>query len=227
MAIYKTIIIEQKKVAEGTLEITLKRPSNFSFEAGQYIQLSVPELLYPDYKGSSRVFSIVSTPLDKRFISIAFRNTGSGFKKTLKELPAGASVSIDGPHGFFTLPQDSLRQFVFVAGGIGIAPYFSIIRAAIENESTCHITLLYSNKHKDSATYLKELQNMAGQNENFILKNKFGVIDGDFIHRSVKDIRDSIWHIAGPPSMVDNVRGALHKLGVGSEQVHYEGFVGY
>ena len=227
MAIYQTTIIEHKQIAENTVEISFKRPNDFSFKAGQYIQLGVPKLLYSDVKGTSRVFSVASSPLDQEKLSIAFRNTGSGFKRTLKELPMNAPVSIEGPHGFFTLPQNPSHHLVFIAGGIGITPYLSMIRFAAERGFTFPITLLYANKSKERAAYLEELQDIANRNKYFILKNRFGRIDEQFIRQNMKNIQQCVWNIAGPPAMVSYARNLLFLLGVNYDRIHCEEFIGY
>lgn len=227
MAVYKTTIIERKQVAEKTLEVSFKRSGNFSFKAGQYIQLGVPKLLYSDPKGASRVFSIASSPLDQEKISIAFRDTGSGFKRTIKELPISASVNIEGPHGFYTLSQKPQHPLVFIAGGIGITPFLSMIRFATEKHFTFPMMLLYANRNKESAAYLEELQTTANRNKYFTLKNRFGKIDEQFIRQNVKNIQERVWHIAGPPGMVSYARNILFLLGVDDERIHREEFAGY
>lgn len=227
MATYQTKIIERKQVAENTLEVSFKRPSGFSFKAGQYIQLAVPKLLYSDIKGASRVFSISSSPLNQEKLSVTFRDTGSGFKRTLKELPKNTIVEIEGPHGFFTLPEKSTDPIVFIAGGIGITPYLSMIRFAAEKHLAFPITLLYANRSKERAAYLEELRDMANRNKYFTLKNRFGKIDEQFIRQSVKDIRNCKWHIAGPPAMVDYARNLLRLLNVDDGRIYYEEFTGY
>jgi len=227
MAIYKTTIIDRKQIAKNTLEVSCKRPNGFSFKAGQYIQLGVPKLLYSDHKGKSRVFSISSSPLDRDKISVAFRDTESGFKRTLKELPMNASVNIEGPHGFFTLPQNSTHPIIFIAGGIGITPYLSMIRFATERRFTFPITLLYANRNKESAAYLGELQDIANRNKYFILKNRFGKIDEQFIIQNIKNIQRCVWYIAGPSAMVDYVRNILFLLSLNDRVIHYEEFTGY
>lgn len=227
MAIYKTTIIDRKQIAEKTLEVSFKRPENFLFKAGQYIQLGLSKILYPDIKGRSRVFSIASSPLDQEKISVVFRDTGSGFKRTLKEVPINAPVDIEGPHGFFTLPQNPAHPLVFIAGGIGITPYLSMVRFATKHGLTFPITLLYANRNKESIACLEELQDIANRNKYFTLKNKFGKVDEQFIRQNVKNMQNCIWYIAGPPNMVDTVRNILLLLGVREESVLYEGFDGY
>lgn len=227
MAIFQTAINGRKHIAENTLEVSFERPKGFVFRAGQYIQMSVPKLLYPDTTGTSRVFSIASSPLDNENISVAFRETGSGFKRTLKELPMSAPVNIEGPHGFFTLPQNADGPIVFVAGGIGITPFMSMIRFAAEKQFVLPITLLYGNESEDRTAYLKELQDAADSDKQFVLKNVFGKIDEEFIRQNVENIKNCTWYIAGPPAMVDHVRNILFLLGVDANEMHYESFTGY
>jgi len=225
--IYSSKIIEKRVVAKDTLEVSFERPSNFYFQAGQYIQLGVPKLLYYDTKGASREVSISSSPLDKEKASVTFRDTGSGFKRTLKELPTNALVNMEGPHGFFTLPRNLAHPLVFIAGGIGVTPYLSMIRFATEKRLAIPIILLYANRNKESTAYLDELQDIANYNKYFTLKNKFGRIDEQFIRQSVKDMQNCIWHIAGPPVMVDYARNILFLLGVDGGLIRYEEFTGY
>lgn len=228
MAVYQTTIVEHKEVAQDTIEVSLLRPAGFVFKAGQYIQLRTPELIYSDPKGSSRVFSIVSSPFDQEKLSVAFRHTGSGYKHSLVELPIDSPVSVEGPHGFITLPKEPSRALVFISGGIGITPHLSMIRSAVKSRYEYPITLLYANRNKESATYLKELQTIASHNKFLTLKNRFGRVDEQFIRQNVKDdARQCAWYIAGPPAMVDQVRNILSLLGVDSGQMFFEEFTGY
>lgn len=83
-------IIEKKELIEGVWEVSFdRRNKNFSFIAGQYIRLVLTKLDYEDSLGLARLFSIASSPNDKEKISIIFRVSGSGFKKTLLHTPIG------------------------------------------------------------------------------------------------------------------------------------------
>ncbi len=227
--VHHTTIIGRKDVAENTLEVSVKRPHNFSFEPGQYIQLSVPRLLYSDYRGSSRQFSIGSSPLDREKISVAFRESGSGFKRTLKELPTNSPVIIEGPHGFYTLPKQLNNPFILIAGGIGITPYLSMARSFEKNGLSFPVRLLYGNRNKESAAYLEELISIANQVKNFSVRSVFGPIDREFIIKNVgtNNLQHFTWYIAGPPAMVTSVRNTLSLLRVSDEQIYTEEFTGY
>jgi len=227
MAIYKTKIIEIKEVADGTIEVSLKKPVGFDFKAGQYAQLGVLKLRYSDYQGASRVLSMASSPLDKEKVSFTFRDTGSGFKKTIKNLLPGDEVQIEGPYGFCTIPEKSYHPVVLIAGGIGITPYLSMMRFASESKLDFPLTLLYANRNRSGAAYLKELQEIANSRDNIVLKSIFGKMDEKFIKNNLKNIKDCVFHIAGPPGMIAFVRNMLYSLGVDEEKVFSEEFTGY
>lgn len=225
--VYTAALMERKQVAENTLEVSFQRPEGFTFEAGQFIQVRLPKLSHRDRKGRSRVFSITSSPLDGAQVSIAYRETGSGFKRTLRDLDVGAEVQIEGPHGFYTLPRDPSRSINLVAGGIGITPFMSMVRATRSSDNPApQMTLLYANWSPKTAAYLEELEDSERGNRRLTVRKHFGVIDEAFIRNHVNDLH-RIWYIAGPPVMGDAVRSALHVLGVDSDQVHFEEFVGY
>lgn len=226
--VLKLPIINKQTLALKTNEISFDISKQvFSFQAGQYIQVSVPKLLYPDPKGPSRVFSIASSPNDQKIISVAFRNSGSGFKRTLIELPLGSLVDIEGPFGYFTLPKNQNQPIVLIAGGIGITPCLSMIRYATEEKLAHPITLLYANRNAESAAYSEKLKTLTKQNPRFILKNHFGYIDANFIEQSVKNLTEPVWYIVGPPAMVAETRDLLSRLGVSEAKVYFEDFIGY
>ena len=221
-------IIARKEVAENTLEVTFDvRGKTCLFRPGQYLTVMLPELKFPDPKGNSRVFSIASSPDNKESISIVFRLSGSGFKQTLNELPMGSLVTADCCWGNFTLPEDSSTPLVFVAGGVGVAPFMSSVRFVVEEKLPHRITLIYANKDKASAMYLAELEDIAAHNKNVTLKTVFGAVDRAILDECVQQQKDAKWFVAGPAVMVNTVQASLHELGVPSIRIHSEEFAGY
>lgn len=225
---FTTALTGRRQVADDTVEVSFARPEAFTFHAGQYVQVRVPKLLHRDSRGGSRVFSVTSSPLDESTISIAYRETGSGFKRTLAELATGAEVKIEGPHGFATLPRDSGRPVVLVAGGIGITPFMSMLRLCRDDPGATprRITLLYANRSPRTAAYLDELRDLGRVRTQLTVRTHFGLVDESFLRKDVTQT-DATWYVAGPPIMVDAVRGTLHVLGVQTDRVHTEEFVGY
>lgn len=234
-------IIDKKLVATGTLQVTFEVMEPFSFIAGQYCFVTLPNLLYPDERGGRRHFSIVNSPNEKGIITIATRLRDSGFKKTLNELPIGSGVNLGPITGVFTLPDDTQRPLVFIAGGIGITPYMSMLRYVSEEKLPYNITVIYSNRDKDSTAYLEELQNyppsLRGPATNYQLiltmtddpnwQREKRKVDAKFIKEYFPNVNENLYFVVGPPAMVDAVQRALLEAGVDIENIKIENFTGY
>lgn len=223
----KVNIQSVSKVAKDTFEISFTRPKDFKFEAGQHMHVYLDKLKYPDPKGASRVMSICSSPYDNSKLSIAFRSTGSGYKNTLIEMKPGDSVFIEGPLGHFVLPDQSDGKHIFIAGGIGITPFISMILASKNRKNIPDIELFYANREKDSAAFLKELEYLDKNLKNFSLTTKYGRIEKADL-RKYQDKSDNIvWWIVGPQGMVAATRGILNSIGVSDADIKVEEFTGY
>ncbi len=219
-------IIDVKQVALGTVELVLGLSKEFDFQAGQYIRVIVPRLISEDPRGNSRDFSIASSPRNENKLSIAFRISESPFKQSILRSQPGTKVTVEGPFGNFILPADTQKSVVFLAGGIGITPFLSMIRFVTEKKLPHKIKLLYLNKNPESGAYLSELKKLEKQNPNFVLNEKFGLLDREFIEKSV-NTTGNIWYIAGPPSMAKEARIILDQLGITNDDILIEEFTGY
>ena len=167
---------------------------------------------------------------------IATRMIGTAFKRCLAGLPAGSPVDIEGPYGDLTLDGDT-RPAVFLAGGIGITPFRSMIVDAAARGLSRDLTLFYSNRSADDAAFLSELEQLAQQNPRFRLvatmteapdwQGEQGFITRDMIERHAGDIARPIFYIAGPPAMVAAMERLLREAGVSVENTRAEEFGGY
>lgn len=123
-------LITKKELIHGVWEMSFDITGReFSFTAGQYIRLRVPHLEFEDTRGPARLFSIATSPHDTK-LTIVFRHTESGFKKTLIHTALGTELEVEGPWGAFTLPKSSERPLLCIAGGTGITPFLSMLRFA-------------------------------------------------------------------------------------------------
>lgn len=225
---WKAHITKQRKIAENTMEISLWLDGPiFAFQAGQYVKITIPHLLMTDPKGNSRDLSVSSSPAQGNLITVAFRISDSVFKQTLIAAPEGTSVDVQGPLGVFTLPDDASSPLVFVAGGIGITPFLSILRYAAEQKLPNTITLLYANSTPEGAAYLPELEELVKKNSRFTLIKKFGALDEEFIRQNTPEPANAHWYIAGPPGMVAAAQVVLMRLRISEENIMTEEFSGY
>lgn len=230
-------IKSKQEIALGTLEVTFQVSESISFKPGQYCFVSLPNLLYPDDRGGKRHFSIVNSPNEKGIVTIATKLRDSGFKKTLNELPLGSNINLGPISGAFTLPDDTKKPLIFIAGGIGITLYISMLRFIKEEGLTYEITLIYSNRDSSSAAYLDELETFTRALPNFKLiltmtddSNWTGEkrrVDTQFIKDYTKDFKNPLYLVVGPPAMIDAIRKSLNDANVAEANIKFENFTGY
>lgn len=168
---------------------------------------------------------------------MATRLSDSAFKKSLQELPIGTDVEIGSIGGSFVLPEDTLRPLVFIAGGIGITPYMSMLQYIKEKNLPYTITLLYSNRDKQSAAFLEELEILAKEIPQFRLiaimtqdekwTGEKRYIDKTILNEYFPTIDENTYYVAGPPKMVDGLTKTLEDAGVKTEHIKSENFAGY
>lgn len=236
----KTILIKSDTVAEGTMTFTFAKPEGFIYKAGQSIDLFLINPPETDAEGDKRAYSLSSAPDDADLL-IATRMRDTAFKRVLKSLPLGSELTLEGPFGDMTLHEDTTRSAVFLAGGIGIAPFYSMARDATRNALPHRIILFYSNRRPEDAAFLEELQSLSLQNKNFTFVGTMtdmeksaetwtgerGYIDTTLLTKYVSLEDSPIFYMAGPPAMVTAMRTMLTEVGVSSGDIRTEEFTGY
>lgn len=230
-----TTLAGKAEVARGTFAFRLHKPEGFTFRAGQAVYVTLPGQKETDSKGGIRTFSVASAPQEPDLV-IATRMTDTAFKRCLAGLPVGSPVSIEGPYGDLTLDGDT-RPAVFLAGGIGITPFRSMILDAAARGFPRALTLFYSNRSAEDAAFLPELGQIAQQDPRFRLvatmtdtpdwQGEQGFITRDMIERHVGDISGPVFYLAGPWAMVAAMESLLREAGVSAENIRAEAFGGY
>lgn len=133
MAAYQTRLKNRMDIADCTIAVHLERPVGFKFKAGQYVDVTLLNPSEMDSQGAVRSFSIASAPYEDGLV-VATRMRESAFKRVFAALPPGSELKLEGPMGSFTLHQNPAKAAVFLAGGIGITPFRSIVRQAIREK---------------------------------------------------------------------------------------------
>lgn len=227
---FQTTIISRRVIAENTSEVSFDMShTDFEFVAGQYVTVTIPALNNLPVREQFREFSIASFPHDRQKITIAFRNSNSVFKKTLLEEKTNGEVEVKGPKGIFILPEDASAPIAFVAGGIGIAPFRSMIQHVVHNKIKTQIVLFYCNSNQKCAAYFDELQDLSSKNKNIVFVPIFGRLDELIIREFLKnsDTPPSYWFVAGPLGMVSSTRTILDQNSISSDLIRSEEFLGY
>ena len=219
----------KEEIVKDTLQVVFEVNEPFTFRPGQYFFVNLP--------AGRKQFSINNSPNQSNILSLATRLTGSDFKNALNGLPAGADVELGPIAGVFTLPEDQSRPLVLIAGGIGITPFMSMLSYIKEQNLPCQITLIYSNRNRQSAAFFNELQELTRLLPNFKLiltmtddpdwEGEKRKVDADFIREYFPDVNKNLYMVVGPPAMVEAVERALLEAGVEKENIKIENFTGY
>jgi ferredoxin-NADP reductase len=231
---------EKREVAKGTLLVIFDLlGEEFDYRPGQYFWVELLDPPYEDEKGPRRHISAVTSPTERGVIGLCTRIRDSAFKRSLAELPVGAEVDVEAPKGTFVLPDDTSRPLVFVAGGIGITAFRSMLRYIQDERLPQRVTLFYSNRDQASAAFLDELQQIDRTNPNVRLiltmtnddeewpgeRRRF---DADFFTEYLdSNLNDATYMVAGPPAMAKAATEELKSAGVDEELISTDSFSGY
>lgn len=216
------------------------KPSGFSFKAGQATDLTFPNPPETDSEGNIRTFSIAGPPFEAQ-LTFVTRMRDTAFKRSLKAVPIGTDMTVAAPNGSFTLHKNVNKPAVFLAGGIGITPFLSIVRQADHDRLAHKLYLFCSNRRPEDAPFLDILRSLEKTNANFRLiatmtemarssrewKGETGLINRDMLVKHVAQLHGPIYYIAGPPPMVAAMRQMLVTASVDEDDIRTEEFAGY
>lgn len=230
MGSHEVVLRSKEAVAEGTIMFRFSKPAGFNFAAGQAVELALIDP--PEEPNSShRLLSLVSAPFETELaVATRMRDT-SAFKRALGSLAPGATVKLKGPLGIMTLHDDPARAAVFIAGGIGITPFMSMLRQAAHDRPGHRFFLLYSNRRPEQAAFLRELQSIERHYDHFRLLARMtdqnGFIDEQTIKACTAGAQSPLYYLAGPPAMADAMTRILRGCGIRDEDISSEEFYGY
>ena len=237
---YKSKLISKETIANGTMAFHFKKPTDFQFIAGQFIDMTLINPPETDAEGNTRAFSIASSPSEAD-LTITTRVRDSSFKRVLSKAEAGLEVQIEGPIGSFFLHEKSSRPAIILVGGIGITPFLSILKDATEKKSPHKIYLFYSNRRPEDAPFLDLLNDLKKRNPNLTFvptmtqpdksamkwNGETGYINLQMVDKYVKDRTDAVYYMAGPQKMVYAMRNLLNSSGISNDDIKFEEFDGY
>jgi len=231
---------DRKEIAEGTMAFSFDTAgSEFAFEAGQNADFTLLDPPKTDAEGNRRTFSFASSPRHKDFLMVATRMRPTAFKESLRSLPIGTRVQVEGPGGNMVLHEDARKPAVFLAAGIGITPFRSMLEWATEEQLPVPLFLFYSNRTPAAAAFLADFEEWAKRNANIRFiptitespnshwRYETGRIGEAMLRKYLKDLGEPIYYLAGPPAVVTGLRKLLLELGVSRDSIKLESFSGY
>jgi len=239
---YKLLLTLKEIVRYGAdiLDFQFPLEKKLAFIPGQYMEWTLPHAR-PDSRGNRRYFTIASSPTEKTLhLGVKFYPKGSSFKTALINLKQNAPIAAGQLAGDFTLPKNRDEKCIFIAGGIGITPFRSMIKYLIDMKEPCTITLFYANKEASEIAYtdvFEEAQKRLGINTVYTLtdkgavpknwKGKVGRIDARMIQEEVPDFADRKYYLSGPRAMVNAYEKILREMGIAESRIKTDFFPGF
>src|SRR5215216_2277993 len=233
----RAAVVDKREVAKGTLFVRFAVDEYPDYRPGAYFWVELPDRGHSDEKGLRRHISLATSPTERGVVGLATRLRDSAFKQTLAELEVGDEVQVEEPKGSFLLPEDTDADYVFVAGGIGITVFRSMLRFVADEGLPYRITLVHSNRDRESTAFYDELRGLEAANPNLEIvytmtqdpgwEGETRRIDADMLRDHLGDLDTHTYLIAGPPGMVEGVTGTLEEAGIPEDQIRSQGFSGY
>ena len=199
------------------------------YRPGQFMYL---RLLRKGKISSAHPFSLSSSPT-RDFLAVTPKDLGD-FTATVKDTKPGDKAYVDAPYGVFSFLNYDCKNLMFIAGGIGITPFISMIRYMYDKNIKIPATLLWANKSEEELCCRDELARMEEGMDNLKVvyvmsqqedwKGEKGRINRNIIEKYKTGIRDIDYFVCGPPPMSKAVMAALKDKGVPKGKIHHELF---
>ncbi len=229
---YRVVSVEKAALKTWTLVIEPIRGQAMSFEAGQFVWLTLGRT---PFAITEHPFSISSCPADRPRLGFTIKEAGD-FTDTIGTLSPGTRAYVDGPHGNVTLSRWAASGLILIAGGAGIAPIMSILRQLRADRDPRPVKLVYGNRLAEQILYRSELDEMARDlrlDLHMVLSEPPSSWDGpagrldEPVLAQLIDIEgaaDWLYVVCGPAPMIDSIEGTLEALGVPMRRIVSEKF---
>lgn len=232
-------VSDKIRIAKDTFEFAFKPEKKFAYLPGQYMEWTLPHT-HQDARGSRRYFTLASSPTeDTILLGVKFFEKGSSYKKSLTNLNSQTPVVAGQLAGEFTLPKNPEQKLAFLAGGIGVTPFRSMIKYLTDTNQHRDIILCYANKDEDEIAYrdiFDAAQKKIGLKVIYTLTEKHtvpfgwdgevGRLSDELIRKTITDFKDRLFYLSGPQNMVNSYETILKKIGVSQKHIKKDFFSG-
>jgi ferredoxin-NADP reductase len=223
-----------------TFDFVFTSDKKMDFKPGQYMEITL-EHPRQDSRGIRRYLTIASSPTEKEFrLGVKFYDKPSSFKRTLIQMKKNQEIVASQLAGDFTLPKDAGKKLVFIAGGIGITPFRSMVKYMLDKKEKRDVTLFYANWKQNDIAYMDifdEAQKELGIKTVYSIAETpvvlpqgrpcRGLLCERDIVEEVPDYMERLFYISGPHSMVTAFEGYLKKAGVKKSSIITDYFPGF
>ena len=235
---YMLTLVGIEQTASDVYDFVFKPDRPFTFKPGQYLEWTLGHR-YPDDRGNRRYFTIASAPTEPNVrLGVKFYEPPSTFKRALADMKVGSKISASHLSGGFVMPRKKEKKLVFIAGGIGVTPFRSMIQHLLDTKEKRPVVVLYANKTLADVAYKNILDRARielGIKTVYALSNEKtavpgmvnGIIDAKLIAAEIPDYKERTFYISGPHGMVDAFKKTLTGMGVSRFNIKSDFFPGF
>lgn len=218
-------LIEKEHLVDNVWAFRFKPSGPFNWTAGQYIRVELPHE-NPDDEGTKRWFTNSAAPFEG-IMQITTRVSDSTFKQALSKLePSDELPLLEEPEGDFVW-EDSELPIVFVAGGIGVTPFRSILKQRAYDSLPLNVTLVYGSRTPD-VPFKEELDQWQSQDPNLKVLYEVGQpLTAEKLSELVPNLNASLVYVSGPEPMVQALGSDLKQRGLPESQLKQDEFPNY
>lgn len=226
------------RLTPDTFAFIYEKSKDFVFRPGQFMEWTLSHKKV-DERGNRRYFTIASSPTENEIIiGVKYYNPLSSFKVALLKAKSSKKIIAAQLAGDFVLPKKQ-EPMVFIAGGIGITPFRSMVKYIIDKKIKSDIVLFYSNKREQDIVFTDvfEEARQYGVNtiytltdEEFVPENWqgcVGYVDEHMIMREVPDYLERKFYVSGPQLMVQALEKKLSVMGLPKKKIVTDYFPGF
>lgn len=219
-------VIERRDESSDCVSLFFARPKGLAYEPGDWMDIRFPSPEFP----VGRTYSFASSPTEPD-LRITFKKGVSPFKRRLERAGPGDSMLITqyGSNGF---RLDRRYAAVFIAGGVGITPFRSMVKELVDIGADVSVHLIYQNRTADFP-YRREFDGWAQRHPDLTTHYLASETDARLTQAALRRLlpgfadRRTLSYLAGPPGMVDRAAILLRSLGVRDDNIKTDRFEGY
>ena len=219
---------DKLKLSKDTYSFIFEKQNNFNFIPGQYMEWTLAHKK-ADARGNRRYFTISSSPTEESLaITAKFYDPSSTYKEELLNF-GNKKITASLVSGDFILPKNINLPIVFIAGGVGITPFRSMIKYIVDKNLKSDIILIYLNKTEDEILFqdIFKTAEKNGVKTKYFLTSKRGHLNEDEIKKLVPDFQKRIFYISGPQLMVRSFEKMLLNIRISKNKIKTDFFPGY
>lgn len=216
-----------ERLSANVYEFVFRPNQRLAFAAGQYLEWTLPHAR-PDAGGNRRYLTIASSPTEPDIrIGVRIDKHPSSFKRALLSMKGNSTMVATSLSGDFTLPKNPKRKLLFIAGGVGITPFTSMLRYLHATKKRRDIVLIYAASREEDLAYrelVEEASREIGLRVIYLVGQR---MNAEAVRKYIPDVAERQAFISGPDAMVASYQELLTDAGVSVRDIKTDYFTGF